>query len=155
MYKWTTREQRRSYKYLLVFYTYLVLRQQWLPLTLMTHKVTPPLLSPPLCLSFRTLLSVLFIHFVSLSSLLYLSFTLCPLPPTDPCILQQWSQGLGGGGGCGEEGGGKWMSIPAVSEVTRHRGAIDGSPGPHSLLMLECVILWRFSHTEMGRAEFP
>lgn len=35
----------------------------------------------------------------------------------------------------------------------RHRGAIDSNTRLHSLLMLECVILWRFSQTEMERAE--
>lgn len=36
----------------------------------------------------------------------------------------------------------------------RHRGAFDSSTGPHSSLMLECVILWQLIQTEIDRAEF-
>lgn len=59
---------------------------------------------------------------------------------------------LGCGWG-GREGCSGWAFLLSL-RWQQDRGAIDSSTGPHSWLMLECVISWQFSHTEIDRAEF-
>lgn len=56
-------------------------------------------------------------------------------------------------GGEGGEGCSGWAFLLSL-RWQRHRGAIDGSTGPHSSLMLECVISWQLGPTEIDCAEF-
>lgn len=87
--------------------------------------------------------------FFSFSLPHWLPFTLCPLPRTDQSILQQSVRALLWGG---REDCSGWAFLLFL-RWQRHRGAIDSSTELHSFLMLECVILWRFSQTEIDRAE--
>lgn len=87
--------------------------------------------------------------FFSFSLPHWLSFTRCPLPRTDQSILQQSVRAFLRGG---REDCSGWAFLLFL-RWQRHRGAIDSSTELHSLLMLECLMLWRFSQTEIDRAE--
>lgn len=89
------------------------------------------------------------LFFFSFSLPHWLSFTRCPLPRTDQSILQQSVRAFLRGG---REDCSGWAFLLFL-RWQRHRGAIDSSTELHSLLMLECLILWRFSQTEIDRAE--
>ncbi len=139
--------------FLLVLLSYLVLHHLCLPPFLapsliMTHKLTPPLCLS-VCPSFialsRPLFSLFFFHLFFFSPLplfasLFVIYSL-PRPPTDRSVLQQSVRALV----CrGREGFSGWAFLLSL-RWQRHRGAIDSSTGPHSLPMLECVILWHSS----------
>lgn len=138
--------------FLFVFLSYLMLHHHCLPLFLapsliMTHKLTPPLclsVCPSFIALFRWLFSLFFFHLFFFFLPLFASlFVICslPRPPTDRSILQLFVRALV----CrGREGFSGWEFLLSL-RWQRHRGAIDSSTGPHSLLMLECVILWHSS----------
>lgn len=114
------------------------------------------MLVPPLsvCLSvFSSLLpTVFFSLFIFHSSLPVLLFVNYSLPPFSNRPIHPLKVHLGCGWG-GREGCSGWAFLLSL-RWQQDRGAIDSSTGPHSWLMLECVISWQFSHTEIDRAEF-
>ena len=115
------------------------------------------------CLSFfhRVLLPTVFfsvlLPFIFFLPLFVTLFVIYSLPPssdqTNPSSksLSRPRSGEGGRGG-GMAGCSGWAFLLSL-RWQRHRRAIDSSAGPHSLLMLECVILWQFSLTEIDCAE--
>lgn len=119
------------------------------PSLVITHIPTPPLFLSLILLSLPLSSlcspSICFVFFF-FSLPHWLSFTLCPLPPTDQSILQQSVRALLWGG---REDCSGWAFLLFL-RWQRHRGAIDSSTELHSLLMLECVILWWFSQTEIA-----
>lgn len=117
----------------------------------MTHTVTPPLNLSFLRHSLlpTILFSLLFLPFV-FSPCLCLAVRQ-PLPLSTRRLIRP--PAACAGLGLRREGRGGWAFLLFL-RWRRHRGAIDSSTGPHSLLMLECVISWQFSHTEIDCAEF-